>query len=395
MWARLDLLPTSGVTVAFTDAVLRGAAARAQGQLSALLLNCCEELSYAALLDVITFNTGSLRELTCLAVGEVDGRILTFEEVEKLARAAPQLRVFHADVHASTVAEAARLLRNDPPFGTLRLRELEIIGGDEDEDTVDADMLAFATALPLHAPLRQLRLYDVSLRTPAVLDALAAAVAACTLSTLWLMRCEISPASVPALVRMLRSGALTSLQLDTDHEPLLDEPAAVQLADAIMAHHTLLQLGLEEVQFWNDASAAAAVMRAVTGHPSLQVLYLSSNDPLDPAAAGAALGALVAADASALHELQIPNSQRLGDVGMRPLLDALAHNTHLLLLDCRNTGMSEAFARKVFLPAVRANTSLRTLRASDWWGGEEDGVAPPAVLEAEALVAARGAGGAA
>ena len=57
--------------------------------------------------------------------------------------------------------------------------------------------------------------------------------------------------------------------------------------------------------------------------------------------------------------------------------------------------MSEDFARERFLPAVRANTSLRKLRASEWWGDEEDGEAPPEVLEAEALVAARAAADAA
>ena len=68
---------------------------------------------------------------------------------------------------------------------------------------------------------------------------------------------------------------------------------------------------------------------------------------------------------------------------------ALRHNTHLRDLRCSNTDMSADFARAFFLPAVRDNTSLRKLVASEWWGDQEDGQAPPAVLEAEALVAAR------
>ena len=79
----------------------------------------------------------------------------------------------------------------------------------------------------------------------------------------------------------------------------------------------------------------------------------------------------------------------LGDAGMGPLLDALAQNTHLRLLYCTNTGMSEGFARDRFLPAVRANTSLKVLCASSNWGGDAHGQAPAEVLEAEALVAAR------
>ena len=129
-------------------------------------------------------------------------------------------------------------------------------------------------------------------------------------------------------------------------------------------------------------------MRAFTGHPSLRNLRLPGNTPPDQAAAGAALGALVAANAPALRILQVHNSN-LGDAGMSPLLDALAQNTHLRELNCCNTGMSEAFARDRFLPAIRANASLRKLDASERWGGVVGGQAPPVVLQAEALVAAR------
>ena len=394
VWAQLDLDMMSVVTVAFTDAVLRGAAARAQGQLTSLLLRCSEQLSIAAVLDVVTANAGSLRELTCWSeITDItnDNRIWTFEEVADVARAAPQLRVLHADV-SSSVADALHMLRNDSPFEPLRIRDLEIDGADDDEPAADADVLAFVAAVQRHASLRQLGLFAVSLRTPAVLDALAAVVTASALPALWLVGCGLSPASVPALVRMLRRGALTSLELSNNREALLVAPLAVQFADAIASHHALRHLRLEAIQLWHDAPAAAAVMRAVTGHPSLQTLELTSSAPPDPAAAGAMLGALVAADAPALRELCIHNSPLLGDAGMRPLLDALAHNTHLRMLDCCDTGMSDAFAH-VFLPAVRANTSLRTLEASKFWGNELNGVVPPAVLEAEALVAARSTGG--
>ena len=72
---------------------------------------------------------------------------------------------------------------------------------------------------------------------------------------------------------------------------------------------------------------------------------------------------------------------------------ALRHNTHLRDLRCSNTDMSADFARAFFLPAVRDNTSLCKLEASQSWGNQEGGQAPPAVLEAEALVAARDAAG--
>ena len=81
----------------------------------------------------------------------------------------------------------------------------------------------------------------------------------------------------------------------------------------------------------------------------------------------------------------------LGDAALGPLMEMLPHNTHLRLLDCSNASMSADFARDRFLPAVTANTSLRKLTASRWWDNHEHGMAPPEVLEAEAVVAARAA----
>jgi hypothetical protein len=100
------------------------------------------------------------------------------------------------------------------------------------------------------------------------------------------------------------------------------------------------------------------------------------------AAAGAALGALVAANAPALHELDVSWSE-LADAGLGPLVDALPRNTHLRTLnlsDGDGQGMSEAFVRDRLLPAVRANSSLRELDTGlDW----------ESALEAEELVRQR------
>jgi hypothetical protein len=63
LWTRLDLSPSSGVGVRVTDAVLAGAAAKARGQLAALDVRGCDDVSYDALLGVVTANGGALREL--------------------------------------------------------------------------------------------------------------------------------------------------------------------------------------------------------------------------------------------------------------------------------------------------------------------------------------------
>jgi Ran GTPase-activating protein (RanGAP) involved in mRNA processing and transport len=113
----------------------------------------------------------------------------------------------------------------------------------------------------------------------------------------------------------------------------------------------------------------------------LRTLYISNNPAgVHFAPAGAALGALIAANAPALRRLSI-NECLLGNAGMQPLINALRSNTHLRALTCNGNGMSAAFARNVLLPAVRANTSLTTLEAGD----------SAAAQEAAALVAARAA----
>ena len=162
----------------------------------------------------------------------------------------------------------------------------------------------------------------------------------------------------------------------------------MQLADALVSSRTLTRLGLTCACFWDDAAAAATVMRALTGHPCLQEVDLSCNDPpdADQFAAGVALGALVAADSPALERLTVSFSA-LGDAGLGPLLYAMPRNAHLRELYIEETGMSEAFARHTLLPSVRANSSLRELTVGTVG---ENGQRPPEVPQAEALVAARG-----
>ena len=249
-------------------------------------------------------------------------------------------------------------------------------------------------------PLVQLTLQGLPLHTTTALDAVCAG--ALNSTQVALLHCGLGPAAVPALVRLLRDGKLHDLhitgRLGEGEVPLLDEAAGAQLAGAL-ATSPLERLSLRSLEFWLEKTAAVAVLHALAGHPTLQILNLDDNIPItavlagngeDTVEAGAALGALVAANAPSLSGLRFRYGM-LGDAGLAPLIDALPHNTHLRELDCCGNSMTEEFARERFLPAVRANTSLRVLKASEWWGNEEDGVAPPEVLEAEALVAARAA----
>ena len=363
LWTVLDLSPTSGVAQPVADATLRGAAALARGGLTVLCLDDCVELSEEARLEVVTANAGSLRELSCVSVADISGAT-----VLELACAAPQLMAFNVDVYDASVAEATRMLRNEAPFGAVQLCRLCTEGPDTDEGEAplnEPELLAFCSAVAAHGSLEVLEINDTPLNSPAVMDALSASALASKLLDLEVHGCALSPASVPALARLIRD-MLKSFRIQNGRNALLDEATAVQLADAVAASHSLILLRLSGTRFWDNAPAAAAVMRALTGHPCLHVVDLSGNNPPDQLAAGTALGALVAANTPALNSLTLCSSN-LGDAGLAPLFDALPHNNHIRMLSCWRSGMTEALACDVVLPAVRANTSLRLLQAGFYW----------------------------
>jgi hypothetical protein len=397
LWLRVDLSRESGVTHTMTDGLLRALTARAAGHMQALVLYSVEAGPFPpALLELLQVNSASFREETTAPFEQ--STYLDYAEVMLVLHAAPQLRALRSNMDAP-VREAARMLRNEAPFEPLRVRYLHVEnepepwGADEDDEDEDApidgaDLLALADAMRQHACLEGVWLQDVPLDTPAVLDAFIDAALTRGLSHFIVKRCSLSPASVPALVRLLHSTTLACLTVAMNRQQLLDAAAAALLADALRANTTLHELWLDGVFFWSDAGAA--VVTALIAHPSLQQLHLTNNHVQvdDAAAVGAALGALIAANAPALRVLSVSWCQ-LGDAGLAPLMNALPRNTHLCKLHCKDNAMSDAFARDCILPAVRANTSLRVLSASGWWGGDEDGAAPDEVLQAEALVKAR------
>lgn len=147
---------------------------------------------------------------------------------------------------------------------------------------------------------------------------------------------------------------------------MVDAHAAALLAAALRANSTLTSLTLSRAGVFSNAVVAVELLGSLTAHPSLRSLNLTQNRMVeaDRAAVGAALGALVAANAPALTVLEVFVCN-LHDEGLRPLFEALPHNTHLRVLNCSYNIMSDVFARDLLMPAVRANTSLRKLQAGD------------------------------
>jgi hypothetical protein len=388
LWMRLDLSATAGLARPATDALLHAAAARAGGQLQALHLMDCVAIAHEALLAVVRANADTLTELRMEgSCGNEYGRPLArFGQVEAVLGAAPRLRSLAADVSCDGVAEAHRLLRNEGALAVLRVRKLHVTVRNE------ANLLALASDLAAHTWLEAVHVYGAPLGTLAALDAVVDAALSLRLPSLTLFDCHITPASAPALARLIGGGALTELDVLNGGQQLLDPPAATLIADALRANSTLTSLKLRACEFWEDAAAAALVLGALTAHRSLSTLDLNINliqagDQQAPAL-GASLGALVAANAPELHDLHVSGmaSEEAGRLALGLLLDALPLNTHLRTLDLDRIRCTDEFARDRLLPAVRANTSLRNLivRALDGHQNEF-------MHEAAALVAARNA----
>jgi hypothetical protein len=381
LWLRLDL-SASGVSPKreATDALLHAAAARARGELEALDLRGCTLVTLDTLLAVVTAN-GALRELRTRSIfrRDYEDSPLDTDELEALMRAAPRLAVCEADVVCTELALAHRLLRNEPPFTPLQLHTFEF---DVDEVDIDeADVLALSADFTLHAHLRRLHLNFAPLNTAAALDAVVDAALTRRLTHVTFSFCNLSPESAPALVRLIGGGALAELDIVCGNRQLLDTASALALGNALRASSTLTAVYLRHVNLWRDPAATTALLGALAGHPSLRSLDISDNhvDPADREEAGALIGALVAANAPALHELFVSWCD-LGDAGLRPLCDALPANTHLRNLGCGGNKLSDAFVRDSLLPAVRANSSLRWLTTE---------LQTDAAREAEALVLRR------
>jgi hypothetical protein len=389
LWTtRLDLSRASGVRLSALDVsamyeLLHCASGRAGGCLQALRIDT-RVVCRQTLLDLVTANAGALRELQAYVDdGDMDlGLVVSTVETDALVAAAPLLCVFAVDLGYGSyeVQTVRRMLRNEGPFGALRVRHLSADLQDED----GAGVVAFAADVSAHESLCAWHVDYAPLHTPAALDAVVGAALARRMNTLVLDACHLIPASVPALVRLLSGGALTTLgcSFNTD---LLDAPAAALLAAALRSNSTLTSLSLASMALFDDDTVTAEMLGALTGHASVHILCLRHNETeaARQAAAGAMLSALIAANAPALMELDVSECI-LGDDGLRALFNALPMNTHLRVLRVAGNQMSEPFARDVLLPAVRANTSLHKL------DGEQ-----PLMAETNALVSARSAAAAA
>ena len=194
-----------------------------------------------------------------------------------------------------------------------------------------------------------------------------------------------------ALTDSVSSALKVFLDIDLARDlALLHMPTAVSncitpLAVALRDNRSLTWLQCSARALEDPAAALATILGALTGHPTLRVLRMAVNEYTlrEDSSALRALCALVEANTAALQDLRFWGSS-LGDAELAPLLSsALAHNTHLRVLDCgKRSALSEALATDV-LTAVRAATALREL------GVNEDINGAPSLRTAHAMLRGR------
>jgi hypothetical protein len=340
---------------------------------------------------LLTANAGSLRQLHLDCVAEFDFDV-SFAHAARPSRPshdgwsivapAPRLQVLTAEFVSCVWEDAPRMLRAEPPFALLQMRRTLSLYCETDVGGMNhvCPSLAALADAALQPELSELDVWAADTAELALMGALADAVLARRLRKLKLEECT-APAAAP-LARLLAEGSLDAFHfgpLCDNGMPLFDAADAALVADALRVNTTLTELVLFRAGLGIDMRGSQLLLGGLVGHPSLRELLIvgdAQDNWDDTELLGAALAALIAADAPTLQVL-VCRDLDLGDLGLTPVVEALPLNRHLCGLDMGDNRMSEAFARERLLPALRANTTLRELICANY-------ESRPTAVEAEA-----------
>jgi hypothetical protein len=365
LWQVLDLTPAGGVAaerllMKGRRAFVRGAVARAAGQLCVLNVNVHSNQIDRLLVSVITSDGAELQRVSTETWLDV-------EQVDSVLAATPRLEVLTARMADCCTALIPVLENDSSRYGPLRVSQLDVeFESDEsdesdDDDEVAVNVLALAAAVAAHEPLKGLILRELKLAPG--LNALMDAAAERRVSRLTIgLGCFFNDESVPTLARLLQRNSLTKLEVFCDWFPQAPESSLQELWSALRACSslTLLRLRLGPPG-GASRDVVTGLLDAAATLPTLSELDLWDSKVQDKVATGRALGALLAADLPSLRTLRL-NSCRLGDQGMAPLLIGVAANMHLRMLDCCDENqLSAAFERERVVPildALEARTEL-------------------------------------
>ena len=312
LWKVLDLSSEGGLDEErITENLVRAAAARAAG-LRVLNLGNLQDEALAK--ELIAANGATLRVLHAAEPQDFEDGLLLYE-AEAFLTAAPHLEELHAPRAVGGVTDLAALLR------TRRVRA-SCAHTEVSSDPL-AQALDFVAAVREHVWLERVFVSHVRHEDPAFLNAVFEA--ACTRRLTRVVTVEAStlrPAHAHALARLLRSRCLTQLDLEVELVPALLNQTAVRLGTVL--RHTgarslkVLTLSLGSWQHVSHGAVMSTLMQLVF---SLEQLILSYNMVArkERAAAGRALGALIALNSPTLTGLYLAGCQ-LGDEGVAALL---------------------------------------------------------------------------
>lgn len=314
------------------------------------------------LVAVVAANARTLQELSVPhspLVGAHRGAYVEAPHVAQLLRAAPGLRLLECNLLCDG-PEVLQILQNEPPYGPLRLTGLTIGNGDLQHNP-PADWLAVAAALATHRAIESVSVWNRI--WPRAVDEADALVDALIALPLLHYVCIDSTPQAHALARLLCRRMLTDLSVggNDGNALLFPRESAIRLCIALDINTQLGSLYVGEARFWHDIDMALCFLRVLAMHPTLHSFSLVDNavPPQDAAAAGAALGEMVARMPS-LHKLDITRTS-LRNTGLLPFLNALPDARCLRVLWCPANRMSNALARDCLLPAVMACAPLREL----------------------------------
>ena len=372
-WTVLDFSPGSGVVASILQALLFAAGERGRGHLHTLDVTGVWGLHPEHLVQFVAAHGQSLRTVTASA-----SRALSIDEVTRLCRSAP-LCTLHCRV-LCTAAEALPLLRCEAPCALLHIFKLWVHTFNDEQAVLD-----FAAALPSHrGKIKVLAVANASLENVAASDALLRSIAEARVSDVTFYSCRIAPASLPGLTRLLQAGCLERLDIYNTETALFEEGPNLTAFCHALRSSSLQALRLRWCQLWRDPAAAGELLASLVGHPTLRELSLCANrvdnTVVARRTAGEQLTSLITHN-SALQKLDLDECI-LGDAGLAPIFEALPRFSTLKELHFSYETISREFARDVILPAVRANSSLRTLSFGQY-------CVLPELLEAQAIVAAR------
>ena len=345
LWQVLDLTAAGGVAAErVTENLARGAVGRAAGHLRVLTWTEVDTFAMDQLLVAVIVSDGAgLQHVNT-------GASLTVAQLQTVLAAAPRLQALNANV-SGPCAALIPVLRNDPPYGPMRVSRL-LVGHLLREEAAAAVVLALAAAVAAHESLKGLSLNRMA--SARGVNALVDAAAERRLSSLAIHACNLDGDTVPALARLLQRGSLSSLLVECLGFPLAQETSVPVLCAALRSCRTLRNLTLRlSAPNGADRRTVAELLDAVASLPALSYLNLRDSSVQDSLAFGRALGALLGANLPSLLFLRV-NDCRLGDEGLGALLDGLAANTHLRFLQCEHNDLSEAFERDRLAPALAA-----------------------------------------